>query len=81
MATTETATYFTTSGPKKGPYLWWDAWGTSVVVVQSRENPIPIGLATPAGIGDGGVATWRLIVRGADVPGRWIVVAGEFWPT
>jgi len=80
MATTETATYFTTSGPRRGPYLWRDAWGSVVTVLESRDNRAPIGVAMPAGIGDGGVATWRLIVRGEDLGGRWIVVAGEFWP-
>jgi hypothetical protein len=39
-----------------------------------------MNLATPVGVGEGGVATWRLIVRGEDVGRRWIVVAGEFWP-
>jgi len=80
MATTKTATFFTSSGSRKGPHLWRDAWGTSVVVLESRHNRTPIGVATPVGVGAGGVATWRLIVHGTDVPGRWIVVAGEFWP-
>jgi hypothetical protein len=55
-------------------------WGTSVGVLEARDGRIPIGVATPVGIAAGGVATWRLIVHGADVPGRWIVVGGEFWP-
>ena len=80
MATTATTTYFTTSGPTKGPFLWRDAWGTSVVVLESRHNRTPVGLATPVGVAAGGAATWRLIVRGEAVGGRWIVVAGEFWP-
>jgi hypothetical protein len=49
-------------------------------VLESRHNRVPIGLATPVGIAAGGVATWRLIIRGEDVGGRWIAVAGEFWP-
>jgi hypothetical protein len=80
MAATSTTTYYTGSGPRRGPFLWRDAWGTSVVVLQSRDDRVPIGLATPIGVGAGGVATWRLVVRGSDVPGRWIVVGGEFWP-
>ena len=75
-----TTSYFTASGPKTAPYLWRDAWGTSVLVLESRLNRVPIGLATPDGVGQGGAATWRLIVRGEDLGGRWIVVAGEFWP-
>jgi hypothetical protein len=75
-----TTTYFTASGPKTGPYLWRDAWGAAIGVLASRDNRIPIGMALPVGIGAGGVATWRLIVHGTDVPGRWIVIAGEFWP-
>jgi hypothetical protein len=78
MATT--TAYFTTAGPKKGPYLWREAWGSAVTVLGSRQDRVPIGVAIPVGVASGGVATWRLIVRGEDVGGRWIVVAGEFWP-
>jgi len=42
------------------------AWGACIIL--------------PVGVAAGGVATWRLIVHGTDVPGRWIVVAGEFRP-
>jgi hypothetical protein len=71
--------YFTASGPKHGPFLWRDAWGVAVGVLGARDGRIPIGVATPVGCGAGGVATWRLIVRGQDVDGLWIVVGREFW--
>jgi hypothetical protein len=73
-------TYFTTSGPRKGPYLWRDARGATVTVLESRHNRAPIGVAIPVGVAAGGAAAWRLVVRGEDLGGRWIVVAGEFWP-
>jgi hypothetical protein len=28
----------------------------------------------------GGVALWRLIIRGAELPGRWIVIDRQFRP-
>ncbi len=41
---------------------------------------MPIGMALGSGRTDDGLAIWRLIVRGAEVPGRWIIVDREFQP-
>jgi hypothetical protein len=72
--------YFTNAGPKSGPFLWRDTIGAAIGVRPSRDNDMPIGTALPAGWGDGGVATFKLNVHCAEVPGRWVVVAREFWP-
>jgi hypothetical protein len=72
--------YFTNIGPKAGPILWRDDYGGAIGVLGSRDDPMPIGMALAVGWGEGGVALWRLTVRGVEVPGRWIVVGREFWP-
>ena len=42
------------------------------------SNVMPIGMANQAGRTEDGVALWRLSVNGADVPGEWMIVVGEF---
>jgi hypothetical protein len=85
----EPAMYFTPSSPKFGPILGPDSLGP--IDVRADPDGRAIGKASPVGSTKGGVALeagwdkagrslWRLIVHGADVPGRWIVVAREFWP-
>jgi hypothetical protein len=71
--------YFANVGPKSGPILWRDHYGT-IGVLASRHDPRPIGRAREVGWGPGGVALWKLTVRGVEVPGRWMVVSREFWP-
>jgi hypothetical protein len=41
---------------------------------------MPIGIALEAGWTDGGLAIWRLTIRGAAMPGRWVIVDREFRP-
>jgi hypothetical protein len=41
---------------------------------------MPIGMACCMGWDRDGLAEWRLVVEGDDVPGRWIIVDREFWP-
>lgn len=71
--------YFTNIGPKPGPILHrhrQDAIG----VLESRENNSPIGMALGTGWDREGRSLYRLIVHGAEVPGRWVVVDREFRP-
>jgi hypothetical protein len=73
------AYYFADSGPKSGPILYRHGHG-AIGVPEARDVHTPIGMALEAGWGEGGVALWKLIVRGVEVPGRWIVVGREFRP-
>jgi hypothetical protein len=41
---------------------------------------MPIGMAFGAGCTEAGLATWRLTVHGAGVPGLWMIVDREFKP-
>jgi hypothetical protein len=45
----------------------------SIGVLEAPDEPMPVGLAFEAVWTEGGLATWRLTVHGADVPGRWVI--------
>jgi hypothetical protein len=52
----------------------------SIGVLEAPDHPMPTGTAFEAGWTEDGLATWRLTVHGAEVPGRWINVDREFRP-
>jgi hypothetical protein len=72
-------TYFTNFGPRSGPVRDRDGHST-IGVLGSPDNNMPIGMALGNGRTEDGVAIWRLIVRGAEVPGRWVNLDLEFRP-
>ena len=72
--------YFSDVGPRSGPFLRRDVKGR---IVDVRESPVrgeAIGTARPCGWDKEAAQLWKLTVRGADLPGRWIVVNREFRP-
>jgi hypothetical protein len=71
--------YFTNIGPVKGPYLDRDATA-AIGVLGALDKPFPIGMALPIGPNDARVALWRLIVRGVELPGLFVVLDRQFWP-
>jgi hypothetical protein len=50
----------------------------NIRVVNSLHQPVPIGVASRIGSTEEGLATWRLRVRGSDVPGRWVILGKWF---
>jgi hypothetical protein len=50
----------------------------TIGVVETLHKPVPIGTAYRIGRTDEGFALWRLQVRGAPVPGRWVVLGKWF---
>jgi hypothetical protein len=68
------------SGPRSGPILYRNAVDRAIGVLRARDYPWRIGMAVCSGRGKGGVALWKLTVRGVEVPGRWVVVDREFIP-
>ncbi len=71
--------HFTDVGPGSGTIRWRDGHA-AVGVLQAPDNHSPIGMAPGTGWDDQGRLVYRLIVHGADVPGRWVVVDREFRP-
>jgi hypothetical protein len=52
----------------------------AISVVESPDSDVPIGMAFETRSTDTGLAIWRLTVRNAKVPGRFVVINGEFVP-
>ena len=50
----------------------------SIGILEAREKPMPIGIASAIGRTEGGLAVWGLRVHVADVPGRWVIVDQRF---
>ena len=71
--------YFTSFGPQSGALLYSTALG-AIAVLESSDDPTPIGVAMCVGPNVRGHATWMLNVHGDDVSGRWIVIDREFHP-
>lgn len=71
--------YFTTDGPARGALLRRDVFGT-IDVLEACDRSSPIGTAFCTGENAAGVATWRLSIRGRDVPGARVVLHRHFRP-
>jgi hypothetical protein len=50
----------------------------AISVLESPDNYIPIGIADSVTSTDEGLAVWRLSIQEAEVPGRFVIVDGEF---
>ena len=50
----------------------------TVGVGESDGCPVPVGQANQVGKTADGLALWALRVKGADVPGRFIIIDGAF---
>jgi hypothetical protein len=68
--------YFTNVGGK-GPVRDGE-YPFAIGVLESREDHMPIGIAYPAGRTEVGLELWRLVVAGAEVPGRFVVIDRQF---
>jgi hypothetical protein len=71
--------YSTNAGRKSGPILCGDDYD-AIDVFRDPDNHTPIGTARPVGRTEGGIVIWEITIRGAGVPGRWIVLGREFLP-
>jgi hypothetical protein len=50
----------------------------AISVINSPEDYVPIGMAVSITSTDAGLAVWRLSIQEAEVPGRFVIVDGEF---
>jgi len=55
-----------------------DGLPDTIGVIESLHKRVPIGAASQIGQTEEGLAVWRLQVRGAEVPGRWVVLGNWF---
>jgi hypothetical protein len=70
--------YYTTSGPKSGPIRWHETY--SLGVYEDDRLMSPVGFANPVTWDGQGRTLFTLIVRGTELPGRFIVVDRCFIP-
>ena len=68
--------YFTNVGGK-GPVRDGE-YPFAIGVLEARDEGMPIGIAYPAGRTGDGLELWRLIVRGVEVEGRWVIIDRQF---
>jgi hypothetical protein len=71
--------YYASAGPALG-LLMFGIVLNAINVLEAPNDSVPVGTATCDGLDAAGVAVWRLVVRGAELRGRWIVVDREFRP-
>jgi hypothetical protein len=71
--------YYTNVGPVQGP-VFDRCVPPTIEILQAPDDAQPIGMALCVGSGFQGIALWRLIVHGAPLPERWIVVDRQFRP-
>ena len=56
-------------------------WGQSPLLVGVLESPkdhIPIGIAREIGSGETNTPVWSITIRGVTMPGRFVIIDGEF---
>jgi hypothetical protein len=58
---------------------WRDQPG-EIDVTLSVYDPLPVGTAICLGPDARGLAVWRLVVSGSELPGTWLVENGQFVP-
>ena len=73
-----TMSYHTDIGPVCGPFLHREVVGAIGVHESPAGEAMPVGMALCLGWDDAGGAVWELVVRGAALAGRWIIVDREF---
>jgi hypothetical protein len=71
--------YYASAGPVLGLAMFGDT-SHAIRVLESPDNPVSVGIASCVGFDAAGVAIWRLVIRGAELIGRWIVIDREFRP-
>jgi hypothetical protein len=68
---------FFTNASKRGRVRYGDLPG-SIDIVDSLDTLIAVGVAVEVGISLRGYVIWSLEVNGAKLPGRFMIVDGEF---
>jgi hypothetical protein len=69
--------YFANAVPARGPLKYGEVPG-AIGVLEAPDKPMPVGVALGGGWDTAGRAVWTLTVHGDELPGRWLVIDGEF---
>jgi hypothetical protein len=69
-------TYFTDASTKGSVLFGQLPW--VIGVIEAPDKPLLVGTAMRRGSTEDGQAMWSLKVRGAEVPGRFIIIDGRF---
>ena len=64
---------------QRGPMKYRDVPG-SIGVLESMDNPMPIGQANCMTWDENGLAVWELSIAGQPIEGRWVIIDREFRP-
>jgi hypothetical protein len=70
--------YFATTDIPRG--IRYDQIPSLIGVIEAPRESAPVGMASLLGQTENGLALWRVQVRGADLPGRWVLVGTWFVP-
>jgi hypothetical protein len=71
--------YCASAGPARGPLKYGEVPG-AIGVLEALDGPMPVGMALCVGWDPAGLAVGTLTVHGDELPGRWLVIDGEFRP-
>jgi hypothetical protein len=71
-------TYFANVGPKTGPVKYRSLPTSSIGVLESPTNHMPIGEAHCKTWNENGLAVWTLRIGGKPIAGRWVIIDREF---
>jgi hypothetical protein len=69
-------TYFTDASTKGRVFFAQLPW--VIGVIEEPNTRLLVGTAMRRGRSADGLALWSLKVRGADIPGRWVIIDGMF---
>jgi hypothetical protein len=70
---------FANAGPAHRPLRYGEVPG-AIGVLEALDNPMPVGMALCVGWDPAGLAVWTLTVHGDGLPGRRLVIDGQFRP-
>jgi hypothetical protein len=65
---------------QRGPIRDRDLPGSIGVHEKPEADDLPVGIAHSFTSDDAGLAVWRLVVRGEDVPGSFVIMDRQFIP-
>jgi hypothetical protein len=63
--------------PDEGP-IHYGEFSSPIGVLAAPDDRTPLGTAHPVGRGEDGLELWKLVIAGAEVLGRFVVIDRRF---